>query len=642
MASSFSTLPLGPSLPIKYIPYVPPSLKPKTKSKPTLKAKPNIIEHNLCEDGSPEYDGEWADIDDFSTNLLDSNASHSPDCGPLAQVKVAGPPGSLHQDCEGGLKAISLQIPQSHQSNKEEADQGAGVEEMNLAIKRLFDGSSPELPLALDDDATGASHSIGDTESGGGPRKYQDHNLDAAGMCALSMGNTGGVYNDSLPEQDEPHDDASMISRPSATCKRKYASFTGTITPSVEVADVTSKPASEDCCSAKRRRLAQPQAESPVPSPVCTPTSTPPPDCGSQVSSLKISNDPNPGFPDCGSKGNSIDITDLPRSDLDSVNGADGEHDGHGSDKELPEPLRQSISPSRRMEGDRRVNPDLYIGEDKNDDGDGEIGEGDEDELNCDEDEPRRASTATFQRRKPSNRPFQDSRRGPSRTGLKHQSRSTMPTRTLRQPKSKSSPSRRHSRPKADIVTPSASLRTFSPGARAVHDRSTSYGLSDYMNCWPTDITLYQVPKCTTLVTAIVRCHEITSKLSLKPLPIVRDLLGDAGQLLRMTQVTSDSWILVGCRYNYHDAPNLCAGRSWTQPRDDYASPETDILHGNGTSYDVVDLNNEGNGDDGFEDCGESSGDSESDAGFDDDDNDEAPPDREHRRVYVRTRTRWV
>ncbi|KAF2182688.1 hypothetical protein K469DRAFT_231262 [Zopfia rhizophila CBS 207.26] len=625
MASSFSTLPLAPSLPIKYIPYIPPSLKPKTKSKPKPKSKPSITEHNLCEDGSPEYGGEWADIDDFPTNLLDSNASHSPDRGPLAQEKVASPLGSLHQDCEAGLEAISLQIPQSHQPNKEGVDQAAGVEEMNLAVERLFDGSSPEFPSVLDDDAAGASHSIGDIESGGGPREYQGQDLDAAGMRALSVENTGGVYNDSLPEQDEPHD-VDMMSRSSATDKRKYASFADTITSSVELADLTSKPASDDSCSVKRRRLAQPQTESFVPSPVCIPTSTPLPDCGSQISSPRTSSNPNPGFPDSGSKGNSADIPDPPRSDLlDSVNGGDGEHDGHWSDKELLEPLRQSISPPRRMEGDRRVNPDLYVGE---------VGESNENELNCDEDEPRRASAATSQRPKPSNRPLQNSRRGPSRADLEHQSRSTMPARTLRQPKS--APARRHSRPKADITTRSACLPTSSPGTSAVHNHSTSYGPRDHVDCWPTDITLSQVPKCTTLVTAIVRCHEITSKLVPKPLTVVRDMLGDEGQLIRMMQVTSDSWLLVGCRYI--DALN--AGRSSTQRSGDYGTWKTGARspHGKGADNDAVGLDkDEDDRDDEFENSdqisGSETGDDDSDAGTDD--------GRETRRVDVRTRAPW-
>ena len=58
------------------------------------------------------------------------------------------------------------------------------------------------------------------------------------------------------------------------------------------------------------------------------------------------------------------------------------------------------------------------------------------------------------------------------------------------------------------------------------------------------------MPECTILVTAIVYWNEIMLKLSLKPLIIVRDLLGDVGQLIYMTQLILDSWLLVGCWYN--------------------------------------------------------------------------------------------
>lgn len=52
-----------------------------------------------------------------------------------------------------------------------------------------------EFPLVLEDDAAGASHSIGDIQSGGGWPEYQDDGLDAASMRAPSVENTGGVYN---------------------------------------------------------------------------------------------------------------------------------------------------------------------------------------------------------------------------------------------------------------------------------------------------------------------------------------------------------------------------------------------------------------------------------------------------------------
>ena len=56
MASSFSTLLLTSLLPpIKYIPYIPLILKPKTKSKAKPKAKPKIMEPNFSKANSPKY-----------------------------------------------------------------------------------------------------------------------------------------------------------------------------------------------------------------------------------------------------------------------------------------------------------------------------------------------------------------------------------------------------------------------------------------------------------------------------------------------------------------------------------------------------------------------------------------------------------
>ncbi|KAF2180907.1 hypothetical protein K469DRAFT_714084, partial [Zopfia rhizophila CBS 207.26] len=102
--ASASTLPLATSLPpIKYVPFDPSSLKRKTKSKPKPKNKPNITEHGLYEDGSHGYDGEWADIDDFSTDLSDSNALRSLNPGLPAAVGATGPSCLLHPGISSSL-----------------------------------------------------------------------------------------------------------------------------------------------------------------------------------------------------------------------------------------------------------------------------------------------------------------------------------------------------------------------------------------------------------------------------------------------------------------------------------------------------------------------------------------------------------
>ncbi|KAF2190699.1 hypothetical protein K469DRAFT_697931 [Zopfia rhizophila CBS 207.26] len=190
-----------------------------------------------------------------------------------AALGATSPSGSLHSDGEGDLSTIHPpQIQQSQQPGQEGPDQAAGVKEMYLAVNKLFDKGSPEFPIVLDNDAAGESNSINNTQYSGGLQEYQDDDLNAAGMRAFSVDNTGGIYNNSFLKQDEPYDDVGMRNRPPATRKRKYALFTDTIT-SIKVLDHTSTLASEDSRSVKRRS-AQPQAESLAPSFVCTLTST--------------------------------------------------------------------------------------------------------------------------------------------------------------------------------------------------------------------------------------------------------------------------------------------------------------------------------------------------------------------------------
>ena len=97
MAFSFSILLLTSLfIFIKYVLYIPLTLKPKTKSKPKPKVKPKMTEFNFGEASSPKYNGEWANINNFLTNLLDFKASRSLDLGLLALVRAINPLGLLY------------------------------------------------------------------------------------------------------------------------------------------------------------------------------------------------------------------------------------------------------------------------------------------------------------------------------------------------------------------------------------------------------------------------------------------------------------------------------------------------------------------------------------------------------------------
>ena len=97
MVSFFSILLFTPLFtPIKYVPYVFLILKLKIKFKAKPKAKSKIIKLNFSKTGSPKYNGEWANINDFLTNLLDFKVLCSLDLGLLALVKAINPLGLLY------------------------------------------------------------------------------------------------------------------------------------------------------------------------------------------------------------------------------------------------------------------------------------------------------------------------------------------------------------------------------------------------------------------------------------------------------------------------------------------------------------------------------------------------------------------
>lgn len=66
----------------------------KSKAKPKVKSK--ITKSNFSKAGSPKYNREWANINDFLTNLLDFKVLRSPDLRLLALVKAINFLGLLY------------------------------------------------------------------------------------------------------------------------------------------------------------------------------------------------------------------------------------------------------------------------------------------------------------------------------------------------------------------------------------------------------------------------------------------------------------------------------------------------------------------------------------------------------------------
>jgi hypothetical protein len=88
------------------------------------------------------------------------------------------------------------------------------------------------------------------------------------------------------------------------------------------------------------------------------------------------------------------------------------------------------------------------------------------------------------------------------------------------------------------------------------------------------------MPEGSSIVTATVRCSESNS--SLNPIVLDHKLLGGEGKVIRMTQLSPDSWILLGYRYD-DGVSGACSreGRTllntdWTSsPLSDAASDDT-------------------------------------------------------------------
>ncbi|KAF1973468.1 hypothetical protein BU23DRAFT_131518 [Bimuria novae-zelandiae CBS 107.79] len=97
--ASCDTCSLPPSLPMKFVPYVPPARtrKPKPKSKAGAKATTRTAGYDRTEADSFKVGGEWFDIDNFL--VPDSNTSRSFDPGVPAPFRDAdsSDSGSLDQ-----------------------------------------------------------------------------------------------------------------------------------------------------------------------------------------------------------------------------------------------------------------------------------------------------------------------------------------------------------------------------------------------------------------------------------------------------------------------------------------------------------------------------------------------------------------
>lgn len=158
------------------------------------------------------------------------------------------------------------------------------------------------------------------------------------------------------------------------------------------------------------------------------------------------------------------------------------------------------------------------------------VGESHKDRLGEVDGMSSRSATKTSQQSKSSDHPVQKRRRG-----LRRSSR----------PATSCQPSQL-SKPRMDSAAWSCSQRISSPGTKAGDGTNKTHGSSANMAYQITHLTHDHVPEGSSIVTAIMRCSEWDS--SLNSIAVYSKLLDGEAKFIRMTQLSPDSWMLLGYR----------------------------------------------------------------------------------------------
>jgi hypothetical protein len=302
------------------------------------------------------------------------------------------------------------------------------------------------------------------------------------------------------------------------------------------VLNVTPEPELEDPRPTKRQRpverLAEHLKRNPVPTPKLTPLSTP----SGGVSHSRASTE---------SSLQSIDSSELHTAD----DGDDGTHNPRASEGLLPS--RRAVSPPEGIAGEQNFGSESERRGENREGCGGEFG-GSHDELNQVDVLFPRSSAKLSQRRKRSNRPLEGKKHSPSRTTRRPRSSSTM-LRASRQ----TTPSQAQQPywPVIDEEFRSCSPQTSSQGTKTENELNINHRHSVDMAYQITDLTLCAVPNGSSIVTAVIRYRD--SKWPLDPAVLGPKFLGRNSKVIRMTQLSPDSWMLLGYRCD-NDALVLC------------------------------------------------------------------------------------
>ncbi|CAN9244484.1 unnamed protein product [Alternaria alternata] len=452
-----------------------------------------------------------------------------------------------------------------HQFSHELCDEGEKSREtLYLALNDSFNGSTSDCYSVGENDAirdhhraTALQRSSGTsdyhdkscylTTANGGDLAEQRDDLNAAVRYAFSAKDVKSTYHVGPPVESETFFGvASVVKGPPTPRKRSHrSSIADAATTILEaVPDIVSHPEPENLHSAKRRRMAERQAQSSITGSTYTPKPPPLLDPSHQASCFSTSDGPivsSPGADDRKHGTISLALSSTNHHDVEDGDGAyvQGAVEEQSQTKSSITPFQEILfEQDVRGESNRRVISRQGTGS--------EVGETFEDEHSYDESSiirpsrsqrPRRTIWTPAMARKPSN------------TSPRPLDYDTVPVRVsqrvkLSQPQRKPVPGRRNT----DERPRTCFLESDTPGITADHGTDIHYGCDLGMSGQITDLTLCTIPNGSSVVTAMLRPHKSDSYLDVVALG--RKVLGEQGNVIRMTQMSSDSWVLLGYRCN--------------------------------------------------------------------------------------------
>ncbi|CAN9089970.1 unnamed protein product [Alternaria alternata] len=439
------------------------------------------------------------------------------------------------------------------------------------------------------------------TTANGGNHPEQRDDLDAAVGYAFSAEEDESTYHDQQndlidqwsrvdtvkvgpPVEDETFFGvASVTEGPPTTQKHWHQSWIADAATTIleAVPDMVSYSEPENLHSVKRQRIAEQQLPSLVIESTYTPKPAPLLNSSHQTSRLSTGNGPILSPP--GAEHREHGTISLALFPTNHYNVEDGDGAYVQGAVEEQSQARRFITPSQEIQSEQDVRGESNRRVISRQGSGSEVGEILEDEHSYNEASIIRPSRSQRRRhtiwtpamaRKPSNTPLRP---------LNH---NTIPARAsqrvkLSQPQRKPVPGGRN----ADQRLRNCSLGSDTPGTTAHHGTDTDYRSDLSISCQITDLTLCTIPNDFSVVTAMLRPHKSDSYLEVVALS--RKVLGEQGKVIRMTQMSPDSWVLLGYRGN-SSALDLCNWRS----------PSAEWINGSHNDAATYEMDNSDNDDD--------------------------------------------